>query len=189
MEIYQIQIVLARFRPKIWRRILVQPDLPLSDFHLAIQIAMGWENSHLHQFIKNKTFYTERLKDDWSWGDLNNVDYKDLKISDLLTKVKDKIEYEYDFGDSWHHDILLEKILPADNKTKYPICIDGQLSCPPEDCGGIWGYKNLLEILDNPKHEEHEEFLEWVGEEFDPEKFDKDSINKVFKKFIKFRKL
>jgi hypothetical protein len=189
MEIYQIQIVLVDSRPKIWRRILIQPDLSLSDFHLAIQIAMGWENDHLHQFIKNKTFYTERLEDDWGWNDLKNVDYKNLKISDLLIKVKDIIEYEYDFGDSWHHDIILEKIMPVDNKTKYPICVDGKLSCPPEDCGGIWGYKNLLKILNKPDREEHEEYLEWVGEEFDPEKFDKDAVNKKFKKFIKFKKL
>ena len=189
MDIYQIQIALADFRPKIWRRILVQSDLPLSDFHLTIQIAMGWENAHLHQFIKNKTFYTERMEDDWTWNDLKNVDYKNLKISDLLIKVKDKIDYEYDFGDSWHHDIILEKILPQDSKSKYPTCIDGQFACPPEDCGGIWGYKNLLEILNNPKHEEHDEYLEWIGGEFDPEAFDKDSINKLFKKFIKFKKL
>jgi len=189
MTIYQIQIALTRYQPKIWRRVLIQPDLPLSDFHLAIQIVMGWENSHLHQFIKNKTFYTERLQDDWGWGDMNNVDYKDLKISDLLEKEKDKIDYEYDFGDSWHHDVILEKILPADDKLKYPICTDGKLACPPEDCGGIWGYANLLEILKNPKHEEYEEYLEWFGGEFDPNHFDKDAVNKILKKFIKFKKL
>jgi len=167
---------------------LIQSDLLLSDFHSVIQIVMGWENSHLHQFIKNKTFYAERMKDDWTWGDLKNVDYKNLKISDLLNKEKDKIEYEYDFGDSWFHDVLLEKILPADNKVKYPVCMDGRLVCPPEDSGGIWGYKSLLEILKNPKSEEYEEYLEWLGGEFDPEHFDKDEVNKVLKKFIKFKK-
>jgi len=182
MEIYQIQIALAGYKPKIWRRVLLQPGMLLSDFHLVIQIAMGWENAHLHQFIKNKTFYTQRLEDDWTWGEMNNVDYKDLKISDLLIKVKDKIDYEYDFGDSWHHDVILEKILPADDKVKYPVCTDGNMACPPEDCGGIWGYANLLEILKHPDHKEYEGYLEWLGEEFDPEKFNKDSVNKAFRK-------
>jgi hypothetical protein len=189
MEIYQIQIALAEFRPKIWRRILIQPDLLLSDFHLAIQIAMGWENDHLHQFIKNRTFYTERFENDWGWGDMKKVDYKDLKISDLLEKVKDKIDYEYDFGDSWHHDIILEKILPVDNKMKYPICIDGKLACPPEDCGGIWGYANILKVLNNPNHKEYANLLDWLDGEFDPDHFDKEEVNKIFKKFIKFKKL
>jgi hypothetical protein len=189
MEVYQIQIALAKYKPKIWRRILIQPELLLPDFHLTIQIVMGWENSHLNQFVKNNTFYTERLEDDWDWGAMKNVDYKDLKISDLLKKGKDKIDYEYDFGDSWHHDIILEKILPGDEKLKYPICIDGKLACPPEDCGGIWGYANLLEILKHPDHEEYEEYFEWFGGEFDPNKFDKDEINKTLKKFIKYKRL
>jgi hypothetical protein len=189
MEVYQIQIALAKYKPKIWRRILIQPELLLPDFHLTIQIVMGWENSHLNQFIKNNTFYTERLEDDWDWGAMKNVDYKDLKISDLLKKEKDKIDYEYDFGDSWHHDIILEKILPGDEKLKYPICIDGKLACPPEDCGGIWGYANLLEILKHPDHEEYEEYFEWLGGEFDPNKFEKDEINKTLKKFIKYKRL
>ena len=189
MDIYQIQIALADYSPKIWRRILVQPNLPLSDFHIVIQIVMGWENAHLHQFIKNKKFYSEMLEDDWDWDESRNIDYEDLKISDLLTNPKDKIDYEYDFGDSWHHDIILEKILPGDSKTKYPVCIDGQLSCPPEDCGGIWGYQNLIEILSNPKHEEYDEYLEWIGGPFKPEYFDKDLANKILKKFIKINKL
>ncbi len=189
MDIYQIQIALADSSPKIWRRILVQPTLRLSDFHMTIQIVMGWENDHLHQFIKNKTFYTVRLEDDWTWDDLRNVDYKKLKISDLLNKAKEEIEYEYDFGDSWHHEIILEEILPADANEKYPVCTDGQMACPPEDCGGIWGYYGMLEIIGNPEHEEYEEYMQWLGREFNPEEFDKDSVNKRLKKFIKFKKL
>ena len=188
MKIYQIQIALTRYKPKIWRRLLIPSDLLLSDFHLIIQISMGWENSHLHQFIKNKTFYTEYREDDFSWGDMNNVDYKDLKISDLLKKEKDKIIYEYDFGDGWEHDVILENILPPDEKFKYPICTDGKLACPPEDCGGIWGYANLLKILNHPEHEEYEEYLEWLGGEFDPNYFDQVLVNKFLKKFIKLKK-
>ena len=189
MKTYQIQIALANSKPKIWRRILVQPDLSLSDFHMTIQIVMGWENSHLHQFIKNETFYTERLDDDMGWGDLNNVDYKDLKISDLLVRENDKIDYEYDFGDSWHHDVILEKILLSSDKTKYPICVDGKLACPPEDCGGIWGYADLLQVFKNPKHKDYADLLDWLDGEFDPDHFDKEEVNKILKKFIKIKKL
>lgn len=101
----------------------------------------------------------------------------------------DIYQYEYDFGDSWYHDIILEKIVPAEPDTLYPVCVDGQLACPPEDCGGIWGYYDILEVLGNPKHEEHEDYKEWYGEDLKPEEFDKDSVNKELQKFKKFRKL
>lgn len=178
-KIYQIQIALKGFKPKIWRRVLVTSDLLLSDFHKIIQTSMGWTNFHLHQFIKNGTFYTVRMTDDDTWGEMNNVDYKKIKISDLLKIEKEKITYEYDFGDGWEHDIILEKILPIDEKIKYPICVTGKMNCPPEDCGGIWGYSDMLEILKQPDHEEYESFIEWLGEEFDPEYFDKDEVNEL----------
>jgi len=172
---------LTRFKPKIWRRLLIPSDLLLSDFHMIIQISMGWTNSHLHQFIKNRTFYTERMTDDDTWGELDNVDYMNMKIFDLLKREKEKIVYEYDFGDGWEHDVLLEKILPGDEKLKSPICLAGKMACPPEDCGGVWGYADLLEILKNPKHEEYDSYMEWLGGEFDPEHFDKDEVNKMLR--------
>jgi len=183
MKKYQIQIALTRFQPKIWRRLLIPSDLLLEDFHMIIQISMGWTNSHLHQFIKNQTFYTKRMPGDDTWGDLNNVDYKKIRISDLLKKEKEKIVYEYDFGDGWEHEVLLEKIIPEDENLKFPVCLAGKMACPPEDCGGVWGYADLLEILKNPKHEEYESYMEWLGGEFDPEHFDKEAVNKMLGKF------
>jgi hypothetical protein len=187
MRTYQIKITLKGSEPKIWRRILVPSELKLSDFHMVIQIIMGWTNSHLHQFIKNRTFYTERMKDDDTWGDMNNVDYRKMNVSDLLTKEKEKIVYEYDFGDSWEHVVTLEKIIPFEENLQCPVCLAGEMSCPPEDCGGIWGYSNMLKILKQPDHEEYEDYLDWLGEEFDPEYFDIEGVNKILKK-IKLRK-
>jgi len=182
-KIYQIQIALRGFKPKIWRRILIPSDLLLSDFHKIIQTTMGWTNSHLHQFIKNRTFYSVKYPDDDTW-DIDNVDYKKEKtrISDLLRTEKDKIIYEYDFGDGWEHDIILEKILPVDNDIKYPICVAGKMNCPPEDCGGVWGYFQMLEVLKQPAHEEYENIIEWLGGEFDPQYFDKDEINELLRR-------
>lgn len=180
-KIFQIQIALKGFKPKIWRRILIPSDLLLSDFHMVIQITMGWTNSHLHQFIKDRTYYTKRMPDDDFWDEMDNVDYKNMKIADLLQKEKEKIVYEYDFGDSWEHDVILEKILPIDNNLKYPVCLTGKMSCPPEDCGGVWGYSEMLEVLKDPSHEQYESYIEWLGgEEFDPEFFDKNEINELF---------
>lgn len=180
-KIYQVQIALKGFKPKIWRRLLIPSDLLLSDFHKIIQTTMGWTNDHLHQFIKNRIYYSVRFHDDFMWDETYNIDYKKKKIrvKDLLMVEKEKIIYEYDFGDGWEHEIILEKILPVDEKIKYPICLTGKMSCPPEDCGGVWGYADMLEILKQPDHEEYESYMEWLGEEFDPEFFDKDTVNEL----------
>jgi len=178
---YQIQITLKESKPKIWRRILVPSDLLLSDFHKIIQTTMGWTNSHLHQFIKNQTFYTKRMDDDDFWDETDSIDYSKIKIADLLKKEKDSIVYEYDFGDGWEHDIILEKIETNEMNTNIPICLTGKNNCPPEDCGGIWGYYELLEILKHPDHEEYAEYIEWLGDEFDPKYFDKNEINERLK--------
>ena len=178
-KIYQVQISLKGSRPRIWRRLLVPSDTLLSDFHMIIQTAMGWTNSHLHQFVKDQTYYTVKMEDDTYWNDYDNIDYKGLKISDLLSKGKENMIYEYDFGDGWEHKIVLEKILPFDEKIKYPVCTAGKMNCPPEDCGGIWGYYNMLEVLQNPEDEEYEDYSEWLGDDFDPEYFDKDQVNRM----------
>ena len=178
-KIYQVQITLKGSKPRIWRRLLVPSDTLLSDFHMIIQTAMGWTNSHLHQFVKDQTYYTVKMEDDTYWNDYDNIDYKGLKISDLLSKGKENMIYEYDFGDGWEHKIVLEKILPFDEKIKYPVCTAGKMNCPPEDCGGIWGYYNMLEVLQNPEDEEYEDYREWLGDDFDPEYFDKDRINRL----------
>ena len=180
-KIYQINISLKGSKPKIWRRILISSDILLSDFHKIIQTTMGWTNSHLHQFVKNRTFYLERLPDDDMWDELNNVDYKKIKISDLLKSEKDKIVYEYDFGDGWEHDIVLEKILSYDKNAEYPVCLAGKMRCPPEDCGGVWGYAEMLKILRNPGHGEYESYIQWLPDDFDPASFNQEEVNELLK--------
>ena len=172
-SIYQIKISLIGVKPPIWRTVLVPGDLGLGAFHDVIQAVMGWTDSHFHQFIANKVFYGIP-DDDFELEMENETKYK---LSQLLKKEKDSLIYEYDFGDSWEHKILLEKISTDDGNTVLPVCIKGKRACPPEDCGGIWGYEELLETVSNTNHPEHADMLEWLGGEFDPEEFDLEEIN------------
>lgn len=180
---YQIVIELKNSKPRIWRRILINYDMLLPNFHEVIQIVMGWYNSHLHQFIKNNTFYMEKHPEDGFWEEMDNVDYSNIKINNLLKKENDKIIYEYDFGDSQEHYIKVEKMLPFDEDKQLPICLTGRMACPPEDCGGVWGYERILEAISDSNHPEHQEILDWVGSEFDPKEFDKDIINEKLSRF------
>ena len=182
-KVYQIKITLNGSAPEIWRRLLIPSDLLLSNFHYVIQTAMGWTNSHLHQFVKDRTFYTERMVDDDLWEEMDNIDYKGMIVSDLLKRTRSRVTYEYDFGDSWEHEIVVEKVLSPDDSLDCPICLAGEMNCPPEDCGGVWGYSDLLKILKQPEHEEYKEYLEWLGGEFDPSHFDKNEVNSVLKSF------
>jgi hypothetical protein len=108
-------------------------------------------------------------------------DARKIKLADYFTEIKKTITYEYDFGDGWEHMVTLQKMLDNENKINYPVCIKGKRNCPPEDCGGPWGYENFLEAITNKKHPEHRDMLEWVGGEFDPEEFYIDDINDQLK--------
>lgn len=173
-NIYQFKITLKDTKPKIWRRIQVSEKYNFWDLHVAIQDAMGWLDCHLHQFeiINPKTGGKELIgiPDDEGFEDV--ISEKTVKIAKYFLSPKDKASYEYDFGDGWEHEIILEKILPAIAETQYPQCIAGERACPPEDCGGVWGYENLLEIIANPNHEEYKERIEWLEDNFDPVDFD-----------------
>ena len=173
--IYQFKILLQGSNPPIWRRIQVPDSYSFYGLHVAIQDSMGWEDYHLHEFnIQNPRASGEDnigIPDDSGWGGDILPGWK-KKLSYYFSLQNPTALYRYDFGDGWEHLITLEKIFPAEEKTTYPQCIKGKRACPPEDCGGVWGYKNLLEILDDPKHEEYKCRLEWLGDNFDAEKFD-----------------
>jgi hypothetical protein len=172
-----MKITLRDSKPPIWRRLQVAADTNLEKLHIILQIAFGWTNSHLHQFIIDGQYYSlpEFGLGDYSHEVLNE---ERVKLGRLGLEPKRKFYYEYDFGDGWEHEIVVEKILEAEAGVKYPRCIGGKRVCPPEDCGGIWGYARLLEVISDPSDPEHESMMEWLGGPFDPERFDTEEANK-----------
>ncbi len=179
-QMYQLKVTLRGIRPPIWRRIQVSGETTLGELHDVLQIVMGWENYHLHAFTANGTQYGSP---DPEW-ELDMEDEDDVTVAQVLSAPPAKISYEYDFGDSWEHVVALEKIIPPDLDTHYPYCLKGKRACPPEDCGGPWGYESLLRAMADPRDSEHDTLLEWVGGPFDPEAFDLDAINKRFPRAV-----
>ena len=172
--IYQLKITLKYLRPPIWRRVLVESDLTLQQLHFIVQAAMGWDDYHLHSWTIGGVEYGEPHGE----YDSDVRDEKNVKLSKVVgSREKTKFSYTYDFGDSWQHDILVEKILPATAEMQYPVCLAGKRACPPEDCGGVWGYAELLEIINDPENPEYEERMEWLEEGFDPSEFNLKEIN------------
>jgi len=182
--VYQLKITLRGIRPPIWRRVLVLGKFNLFRLHEVIQIAMGWTDSHLHQFIIDGELYGVPDLDNWE----PVRDERRYSLIKIAPQEKRKFSYEYDFGDSWEHDILVEKILAPEPRVAYPVCIKGKRACPPEDVGGIWGYEEFLEAIRDPQHEEHDSFLEWLGEAFDPERCDLKEINEGLREVNRTRR-
>jgi hypothetical protein len=184
--VYQLLVELNDLEPRIWRRLLVRSDLGLDYLHAAIQIAMGWTNSHLHQFTLGETRYSSPalgMNEDRYEGEPLVKNEGHCILWGITAAQERQFLYEYDFGDSWEHVVTIEKAdVPAEALDGYALCLDGARACPPDDCGGTSGYEDLLEIIKNPKHEEYKEMKEWLGRPFDPEAFDKAGINKFLKK-------
>jgi hypothetical protein len=171
--VYQFKITLQDSHPPIWRRIQVK-NCTLDKLHEHIQTSMGWTNSHLNHFRIDDQLYGDPELMQENFEQLGYKDSTTTKISDVLPKTgkRFRFQYEYDFGDSWDHEVLFEGVVRAEPKVKYPRCLEGARACPPEDCGGVWGYADFVEAIQNPDDERHEELLEWVGGRFNPEKFD-----------------
>lgn len=177
--VYRLKITLEECSPAIWRRIEILEDVKLTKLHDVLQVVMGWTDSHLHHFIVDGKFYC--LPDPNFQEDNRHVDYRKLTLKDIATQEGFSFQYEYDFGDGWIHQVVLEKVLPAEEGVHYPRCLDGERACPPEDCGGTGGYADFLNAISDPKHEEHESMLEWIGGRFDPAKFNSAKINGALK--------
>lgn len=177
--ILQFKITLKYSKPPIWRRIQIPATCTFLDLHAAIQDSFSWEGSHLHIFRFGDRFEESvnigpREPEDWGFEDDRLVE-KEIPLSDWFKQKGRTCTYEYDFGDSWEHTILLEKILAAEQGQTYPRCLAGKRACPPEDSGGIPGYEEKLEILKHPRSKYYKEIRDWMGD-FDPEHFDPNEV-------------
>jgi hypothetical protein len=171
--VYQLKITLVGAQPPIWRRFQVR-DMALAELHRVLQTVMGWEDAHLHQFdFQGRRF---SVPDPDSLFEDDSEDESTVTFMEVLGRKK-LFGYEYDFGDSWRHRIEVEKRLEAESDVTYPRCIEGKRACPPEDCGGVWGYDDLLQALVRPTTPRQCELLEWIGGDFDPDVFDPQTVN------------
>ncbi len=171
MNVITMKVMLRGIKPPVWRRLAMPGTMTLGDLHLAIQAAMGWYDCHLHAFdIGGEQYGDQRSVDDVA-------DENRLTLSRLLRSSVVRFTYTYDFGDDWEHTVAFEKNEPGVEGVSYPICITGKGGCPPEDCGGIWGYQELLSILADPAHPEYDERIDWVNESLNPGKFDLERAN------------
>lgn len=174
-QIYQIKVTLDDTHPPVWRRVQVPGSTSLLGLHHVLQEVMGWQDYHLHQFTIADQYYGDPENDEW--GELGLMPETRYQLSQVIPGEGFCFHYEYDFGDSWWHTLLVEKIVPAEPGVRYPTCLKGRRACPPEDVGGVWGYESFLEAIRDPRHPEHEEYLEWIGGQFDPEAFDLEAVN------------
>lgn len=171
-SIYRLKITLQDLSPEVWRRVELPADLTLARLHRVIQIAFGWSDAHLHQFEgapggrrrRGPSTPRPRLKDGWL-------------LCEVAPRERSEFWYVYDFGDGWEHHVLVEAESPPESGVVYPRCLAGERACPPEDCGGIPGYADILDAIRHPDRPDAAELLEWVGEDFDPEAFDLDATN------------
>jgi len=182
-RLYQFKITLQGIEPPIWRRIQVK-DCTLDKLHEHIQTSMGWTNSHLHQFTINGVVHgdPELLYEGWEDEELP-VDSLEVRISQVVPADgrRFSFDYEYDFGDGWKHEILFEGCVRTERGNRYPLCVEGERACPPEDVGGTYSYPDYLEAMADPKHEEHESYLQWRGS-FDPEAFSAEKATKAMRR-------
>jgi hypothetical protein len=177
--IYQLHVELQEIAPAIWRRLLIPSWITLAKLHQVLQVAMGWTNSHLHQFEIGGTRYG--IPDD-EWPEMTPVDERRVTLATCLTTSVTDFSYAYDLGDSWEHSIHVESLLPVDDIRRYPICIAGANACPPEDVGGSPGYFEFIQAITDPTHSEHLDMLRWCGGAFDPTGFDLNAVNAALRK-------
>ena len=180
-QVFQFYIEMLEITPKIWRRIQVPGHYNFWDLHVAIQDAMGWLDYHLHHFtIRGKGKQTEALigiPDFEGIGDLPEVfPGWEIPLYLYFNDLGLEANYLYDYGDDWMHRVKLEGYMHKEKGVKYPVCIGGERACPPEDCGAVPGYYNVLETLANRKHPDHRDMRTWVGKDYDPERFNPETV-------------
>ena len=178
MQTYQLKITIDSIQPVIWRRVLVPSGITLEVLHHVIQTTMGWQETHSHKFSIGQQSFGPRDAE----GDSNSNDEAGVPLDSLISKEGNELRYAYDLRDNWQHTVKLEKVLPLTDG--FPKCVDGERACPPEDCGGISGYEAILHAMVHPDDADSEELFEWVGEEFDPEFFNREAINAALADFV-----
>lgn len=171
-QILQCRVWLVDSEPSIWRRFEVSDQISLDDLHEILQIVMGWENGHLHAFAIGRDRYAAPFPMPLE----GTLDSTSVSLASFRFKSGDKFSYTYDFGDGWLHQVRVDEVRPQSNEVKLPRCLEGDRACPPEDCGGVWGYEALLERLSDPEDPDFEELLDWVGD-FDPSHFSVEAVN------------
>lgn len=217
-KLLHVRITLEYSNPPIWREVAVLPDITLGDLHRVIQIVMGWEDCHLHQFfqklkknvrpsreevmryydaakpdddfearMRGRKFFVPKTAPDGTPIDMEGRDEDAAMLAEVCPNASTKLTYQYDFGDAWNHEIKVKRAGTPEPEVKYPICLGGEGACPPEDCGGIWGYYSMLEAIADPDHEEHEDMIDWLGDDFDSDAFNLDKINAMLSKRRKRR--
>ena len=169
--LYEVRISLTGAKPPVWRRVRVDPDRSLGHLHEVIQSAMGWGREHLHGFELKRKGFPRRLFCSRGHGfdGSRDEDEDAVTLRSVCPRAKDTLQYEYDFGDSWRHRVAVSKVVDAEAAA--PVCLSGKGACPPEDCGGVWGYGHLLEALADPKHPDNAEVTDLWGDDLDPGAF------------------
>ena len=185
-KMYQLKIALEGIEPKIWRRFLVEDSVTFHELHRAIQVVMGWGNYHAYEFLMEDGriegegdlgFCVDTMWRGFFGSSGPTKSAKETVLNDLIKKENQEFGYLYDLGDKWEHSIVVEKIVDKKDQ-QCPVLLDGGCACPPEDCGGVYGYYEILEIQRNPSHPRYQErIVDWLGEDFDPDYFDVDDIN------------
>ena len=189
-DIIQMRISLQDSNPEIWRVIQVAENTTFFELHHIIQITMGWQNYHLFEF-NLEGYRIGEVSEDFrfeGYGSDEVIDSKDTKLKEVISGPKDIINYQYDFGDDWEHRLQVQKFLAKDKAVVYPVCLEGEMRCPPEDCGGIYSFYEYLAILKNKKHPEHKEMVTWFPKKYDPAHFDIDAVNMQLQKLDKYIK-
>jgi hypothetical protein len=183
-DVLQLKVSLDESNPLIWRRILIHKDASFFELHHTIQIAIGWQNYHMFEFILEgyrigHIFEDEEL--DGLGGD-SLLDSRNIRLKEVISSNGVEVKYVYDFGDYWEHTIVVEEMLDLDPGCTYPVCIAGEMACPPEDCGGIHAHYENLEILSDKKHPEYKGTKSWMPRGYDPAKFNLEKVNQQLNK-------
>jgi len=185
-SVFALKVELVDSEPAIWRRIYIDGRIRLNAFHHILQAAMGWTDSHLHEFTIREKRYAPPDPED-QFLEIETFDESKFRLNQLL-ETGSIFEYLYDFGDSWQHRITVESILELDKNDRLGgrvLIESGERACPPDDSGGIWGYQESLDTLeDNPYSEEAKEMREWAGLDFDPDRFDRMAANAALDRML-----